>query len=204
MRVPFRFLSVVSVGLFAMPVFANSTGMVGNSGKNSNATCNSCHTGATAPTVTLTGPEALEPGATGQYTLTIKGGAGVVGGFNVAVDNAAATLQPIGSDERKEGGELTHSAPKSFSNGELRYDFSLVAPASGTVKIFGAGNSANKDGNSTKDRSSTATLSVTVNGSSGGGTIPEPEPKGGCSATGGASLSLLALAAASLLRRRRS
>jgi MYXO-CTERM domain-containing protein len=116
------------------------------------------------------------------------------------VDNAAATLQPIGSDEKKDSGELTHNKPKAFTNGELRYDFSLVAPASGTVKIFGAGNSANKDNNSTGDRSSTATLSVTVNGT-GSGT--EPEPKGGCSTTAGAPLMLLGMAAASLLRRRR-
>jgi len=195
MRASLRTLGVVSVCLLSTPVLANSTGITGQSGKDG-ATCNTCHTGGAAPTVEISGPTTLAPNATGQYTLIIKGGAANVGGFNVAVDNTAAALQ-AGAGVKKMGSELTHSEAKAFANGEARFDFSLVAPASGTVKIFGTGNSANKDFNSTGDRSAATTLSVTVSADEG-----EDESKG-CSATGGAPMLLLALASATLTRLRR-
>jgi len=197
MRASFRTLGVVSVCLLSTPVLANSTGITGQSGKDG-ATCNTCHSGGAAPTVEISGPTTLAPNATGQYTLIIKGGAANVGGFNVAVDNTAAALQ-AGAGVKKLGSELTHSEAKAFANGEARFDFSLVAPASGTVKIFGTGNSANKDFNSTGDRSSATTLSVTVSG----GTTPDEDESKGCSATGGAPMLLLALASATLTRLRR-
>ncbi|MET0403197.1 MAG: MXAN_6652 family MXYO-CTERM-anchored protein [Cystobacter sp.] len=204
MRASFVRLGVISACLLSTPVLATSTGIIDHSGK-TGMSCNMCHSGASGATVTITGPATLEPKATGQYTLIIKGGPAQVGGFNVAVDNSAAVLQ-AGTGSRKEAGELTHDKPGTFANGELRYAFSLVAPASGTIKIFGAGNSANGDYNSTKDSSATAQLSVTVGGGAGP-TEPTPdedEEKGGCSATGGAPMLLLGLAAATLGRRRRA
>ncbi|WNG15160.1 MXAN_6652 family MXYO-CTERM-anchored protein [Cystobacter fuscus] len=199
MRASLGTVSVISACLFSTSALANSSGITGQSGKNG-STCNTCHMGGTAPTVEISGPTTLEPNATGQYTLIIKGGAANVGGMNIAVDNAAAVLQ-AGEGSQKMGSELTHNGMKSFTNGELRFDFSLVAPASGSVKLFAAGNSANKNYAETGDRGSTTTLNVTVSG----GTAPtEPdEDKGGCSATGGSPMLVFALAAATLTRLRR-
>ncbi|WNG24651.1 hypothetical protein F0U62_11925 [Cystobacter fuscus] len=188
MRASLGTVGVISACLFSTSALANSSGITGQSGKDG-STCNTCHSGGSAPTVEISGPATLEPNATGQYTLIIKGGAARVGGMNIAVDNAAAVLQ-AGEGSQKIGKEITHNGLKAFTNDELRFDFSLVAPASGTVKLFAAGNSANGDYNSTGDRSSTATLDVTVD-------------QGGCSATGGSPMLVFALAAATLTRLRR-
>lgn len=190
---------VLSACLLSAPAFANSTGITGNSGKTSQ-TCSTCHTGGGATTVELAGPTSLAAGATGQYTLTIRGGPGVRGGMNVAVDNTAASLEP-GAGTKKVSNELTHNAPKPAAAGAITFDFSMVAPPSaGTVKIFAAGNSANGDANSTLDQSALASLSVNVTGSN----EPEEE-KGGCSSTGGAPVLAFALTTGlALLRRRRN
>jgi uncharacterized protein (TIGR03382 family) len=164
--------------------FAYATGQTGFSGKQSGNTCmnSTCHSGGTAPTVTLEGPDTLAAGTTGNYTLVIKGGAGVRGGFDVAVDTGSLEA---GTDSRKTGGEVTHKAPKAFSNGELRFDFSLVAPSSGgSVKLFGAGNSTNFNNEPTGDASAQTSKTITVTGGTGG----EGDDGGGCSAAAGAPL----------------
>jgi hypothetical protein len=207
MRFPsYRAAGVLTVCLMSAPALANSAGITGYSGKSS-ATCTTCHAaGAAMPTVQISGPTTLEAGATGQYTFIIKGGPGVKGGFDVAVDNAAASLT-AGTGSKKVGSELTHSVPKAFSAGEVRFDFSLVAPAAGgTVMIFGTGNSVNGDGveNVVGDSSATTSLSVLVNAPA---TNPGTnEDEGGCSSIGGAPVMLLSLLAGArtLLRRRRA
>jgi uncharacterized protein (TIGR03382 family) len=211
---------VLSLCLLSTSAFASSTGVSGYSGKNAAQTCNTCHSGGTAPTVELTGPTTLAAGATGQYVLTIRGGAAVVGGTNIAVSNTAASLEP-GAGMKKMGSEITHTSPKNFASGEVRFDFSVVAPASGgTLTIFGAGNSANNSAGQQGDMGATTTLNVTITGGSGGGTDggtggpdagPGTDPgtgdddKGGCSTTGGTPLLVFSLIAAgmTLLRRRR-
>lgn len=203
-----KFLSYGAAGVLAATLLstsalANGLGKTGSSGKSGSQPCTMCHNGGAAPTVELSGPKTLSAGAKGQYTLIIRGGAAVKGGMNVAVSNTTAALE-AGTDLKKEGSELTHKAAKAFSNGELRFDFSMTAPsAAGTVTLFGAGNSANGNGDITGDQSATTTLDVTV--TAPGGTNPEPEePAGGCSSTGGAPALMFVLAAAgvTLLRRR--
>jgi MYXO-CTERM domain-containing protein len=209
-------VGVVSVFLFSASALANSTGVTTRSGKNPSMTCagSTCHSGTAArPVVTLTGPDSLNAGETGTFTITISGGPAVAGGMNVAVDNAQASLQP-GTGQKKQGAEITHSAPKDFANNTVSFDFTMIAPAAGgTVRIFGAGNSVNKDGANTGDTSAAVTKDVTIVGSGtdggtqpDGGTDPDEEMPGcGCSAGSSAPLfPLLALLAAGARRRRRS
>lgn len=203
----YRAAGVLTVCLMSTNALAYAAGITGYSGKGS-ATCTSCHAaGAAAPTVEISGPTTLDAGATGNYKLIIRGGPGVKAGFDVAVDNSAASLT-AGTGSKKVGSELTHSAPKAFSAGEASFDFTMTAPANGgTVMIFGAGNSVNGDGkeNVVGDASKTATLSVLVN-------APASTPStnaddgGGCTSTGGAPVMLLSLLAGgmTLLRRRRA
>jgi uncharacterized protein (TIGR03382 family) len=197
---------VLAVCMLSMPVLANSkgTGATGNSGKTASMTCITCHTGGASPTVEISGPATLDAGATGQYKLTIRGGAAVKGGMNVAVSNTAASLVP-GAGLQKIGSEIIHNAPKDFANGEVSFDFSLTAPSTGgTLTIFGAGNSTNGDTKESGDRAGTAKLDVTVTGGTDLGNGNEDE--GGCSATGGAPMLVFALSALTLnrFRRRRS
>lgn len=207
MRFPsYRAAAVLTVCLMSAPALAYTAGITGYSGKGS-ATCTTCHAaGAAAPTVEISGPTTLDAGATGNYSLIIRGGPGVKAGFDVAVDNASASLT-AGAGSKKVGSELTHSVPKAFSAGEARFDFTMTAPAGGgTVMIFGVGNSVNGDGkeNVVGDASKAATLSVLVNAPA---SVPSAvDEGGGCSSTSGAPVMLLSLLAGgmTLLRRRRA
>ncbi|WP_225413333.1 MXAN_6652 family MXYO-CTERM-anchored protein [Stigmatella hybrida] len=220
-----RAVGMWSLFLLSTPVLANSTGISGQSGKQ-NTTCVSCHVDGTAgATVEISGPASLAAGETGQYKLIIRGGPAVVGGYNVAVNSTSAVLQPS-EGSRKVGDELTHSAPKAFVASEVSFDFSLVAPSTpSTLTIYGAGNSANGDKNSTLDRAVASTFTVTVAGGTGtpdagtpdagtpdagtpdAGNGDEPgddeDDKGGCSAGGGTAVLSFAVTAAGLLLSRR-
>ncbi|MHA7634214.1 MXAN_6652 family MXYO-CTERM-anchored protein [Corallococcus sp. M7] len=195
-------VGAIAVCLVAGSAFANSTGINGRSGKQSvSCTASGCHGGgSSAPSVTLEGPTALTAGQTGQYSLIITGGPGTKAGMNVAVDGATLTA---GSGTKLLSGELTHSLPKTFTDGSARFDFSLVAPATnGTYKVYAAGNSVNGDNAATGDSHANATLDVVVTG----GSDPKPveEDEGGCSAaTSGAPAVLIAVFAALAARRRR-
>lgn len=183
---------------------AYSTGQTGFSGKQANMTCmgSGCHSGGATPTVTLEGPDTLAAGATGNYKLIISGGAGTRGGFNVAVSSGDLRA---GSGQRKASDELTHSAPRNFSNGRLEFDFTLVAPASGgNITLFGAGNSTNGNFAETGDGSAQAQKTITVTGGTNGGGNNGDDEGGGCAAAGGAPLlgAVLMVLGARLRRRR--
>lgn len=155
---------LVFVLLVPLTAAANQLGAVGYSGKQGE-TCNKCHSGGGAPTVTLTGPSTLPAGQTGSYTLTVTGGAGTRGGMNVAADVADAVLQGVGSETTAFSNEVHHASPKAFSGGKVTFAFTLVAPPySGAVKLFGAGNSCNGNGGDSGDRAGTTTFTVTVTG----------------------------------------
>lgn len=150
--------------LLPLTAFANQLGAVGYSGKQGE-TCNKCHSGGGAPTVTLTGPSSLQAGQTGSYTLTVTGGAGVRAGMNVAADVADAVLQGVGSETTAFSNEVHHASPKGFSGGKATFVFTLVAPPySGAVKLFGAGNSCNGNGGDSGDRAGTTTFTISVTG----------------------------------------
>ncbi|RYZ43677.1 MAG: hypothetical protein EOO71_02575 [Myxococcaceae bacterium] len=205
MRHLFRIAGVFAVStLWSTSAFATSTGITGQSGKDG-VMCSTCHKGGEVPTVVLEGPATLEPGATGQYTFIMRGGAAKTGGVDIAVDAAGANLV-AGTGTKKLGAELVHTAPQDFTAGELRFNFSLVAPSTDvTLKLFGAGNSSNADKSSDGDRAAATTLSVKV----GNGTpvvvdpLPAESDSGGCSAAGTAPVWGLALAGLAMLRRRR-
>jgi uncharacterized protein (TIGR03382 family) len=203
---------VLAVCLFSISAHANLTGIAQRSGKQSAAQtcmaagCHNVNPSTIIPTVELTGPATLAAGATGNYKLTIRGGAAVKGGMNVAVSNSGGTLNPAGGDLKSLAGELTHTAPKDFTNNEVSFDFTLVAPsAAGTSKLFASGNSTNGNGSNDGDHSASTTLEVQITGvSQPPGPPPDPEEEdGGCSTAGGAPLlALLALIAAVGLGRR--
>ncbi|HVG57096.1 MAG TPA: MXAN_6652 family MXYO-CTERM-anchored protein [Hyalangium sp.] len=202
---------VLTACLFSVSAHANLNGIAQRSGKQGAAQscmaagCHNVNPGA-MPTVELTGPTSLAAGATGNYTLIIRGGAAVRAGMNVAVSNNGGTLNPAAGDLKILAGELTHTAPKNFTGNEARFDFTLVAPsAAGTSKLFASGNSTNGTGSNDGDHSASTTLDVQITGIAPP-PGPDPDPKedeGGCSAAGGAPLlALLALIAAVGLGRR--
>jgi uncharacterized protein (TIGR03382 family) len=208
---------VVAAIFLSSQAQAYGAGQTDHSGKTGTKTCMSgCHgtsPSAAIPTVTIDGPATLEAGATGNHKLTITGGAGVKGGMNVAT--SSGTLGIVGSDLKAAGGELTHTAPKAFTEGAVTFDFTFKAPATaGTTTLYASGNSTNGDGTWDGDRSVSITKAVQVtaantpdagtgNPDAGTGNPGNGDDDGGCSAAGGAPLlALLALIAAAGLRRR--
>jgi len=162
-RHPIALAVTLTLVFAATPAQANSTGIIGFSGKDG-ISCNSCHMGGTAPTVTLQGPQSLDVGQTGAFSLTILSNRRTQqrhGGLNVASN--AGTLV-AGGGTRILGGELTHTQPR-MNDGDDRavFAFQWIAPmTSGTYTLWAAGNSVNLNGANTGDLAATALLNVVV------------------------------------------
>ncbi len=187
-----RVHTVVLGALFgcAVPLlaFAKPSGVEGYSGQQG-STCVSCHdSGAAVPTVTFEGPATVQPGQSQQYTVVITGGPASEGGIGISVDDPTATLQP-GEGSRLRGRELSHSSPKPFAAGEVRFPFTVVAPSGpGVMTLYAAGMSANGTGGTSGDGVGTSQLQVQVASSSVPGApapapSPTPEPEAPAPAT---------------------
>ncbi|TKC94186.1 MXAN_6652 family MXYO-CTERM-anchored protein [Polyangium fumosum] len=203
----FRVVGVFAVlALGSSPALAASAGITGQSGKKG-ATCITCHKGGEPCTVEFEGPTTLAPGATGQYSFVIRGGAAKTGGMDISVDHEEASLETGSGGMKKLGAELTHSAPQPFNAGELRFDFSLVAPVTDvTLTLFGAGNSSNADLLPEGDRAAATKLTVRV-GEGSPVEVPDGEGEndsgGGCGTAGSAPVWSLVMVRLASFRRRR-
>ena len=144
--------------------------------------CNDCHSGGTAPSVTLLGPTSVEPGSTHQYTLVIgQVGDQTRGGLNVAAPagtlatggvDAVATQLLFGAGGRN---EITHLEPKAGSGGETRFSFLWTAPPSFTSLTLTAwGNAVNGNVAITGDRAARALLEIVAAGQPTPGPTPTP------------------------------
>ena len=161
-----RFSALLVSVLIATPALAHEGGITGYSGKSS-SNCTDCHNGGTTPTVSFTGPSTLATGATGTYTFEVKGGAGSVGGLDIAVSGTSAKLAVVDAKTKLASKEITHTAAKSFSSGSVSWQFDVTAPSSaGSFTIYGYGVSANGDDSPDGDNAAGATLSVSVSSSS--------------------------------------
>jgi uncharacterized protein (TIGR03382 family) len=216
--------SLVAACFLSFPAEANLNGISGRSSKQGQGCmtsgCHATNPSPTAPTVQIQGPTTLAAGATGNYTLVITGGPAVKAGMNVAVSNGGGTLNAGVGSKVFGSNELTHSAPKDFTNNEARFDFTLVAPSTaGSVVMFASGNSTNGNGANSGDNAVSTQVTIQVTGGStpdggtgtpdGGGGGGDGDGDGddeggcGCSGAGGAPMvALLALVAAHLRRRR--
>jgi hypothetical protein len=174
--------------MLAADARAHEDGISGYSGKSSTI-CSECHSGGATPTVSLSGPTSLQAGASGTYTLTITGGAAVAGGLDAALDSASLTagahLATVSASTQILSGEVTHTAPVSFTGGSLSFQLSVVAPpAARTMTLYAAGNSTNHNGEDSGDKAAATTMSITVTGN-----VPPPAPPDFAGAPPGADLS---------------
>ncbi len=158
-------LSIIVVAL-AVPgaVFGLSSGIAGYSGNpatNGGAICAGCHGGGIVPMVTLAGPTLVAPNSTNSYTLTISGGQNVAGGLDVSA--TAGTLMASDAGTKLLNAEVVQSAPRNVNgSGEVIFTFDLMAPASGTLTLYAAGNSVNNASGTQGDMAAATTLIVTV------------------------------------------
>ncbi len=139
----------------------HSTGMTGFSGRQT-VTCNQCHSGGTAPTVTLDGPIYVLHDSTRSFSFTVAGGQRVAAGLDIAVDSGTLVATDAGTFVSMS--ELTHNTPLAVdSAGEATWSFDFTAPAApATVTMWAAGNSVNLNGKNRGDKASTTTRTITV------------------------------------------
>ena len=169
----FLYLMGVAIALWAIlptpRVEASAGGRSGFSGdpaSNAGTVCTVCHTpgGAPIPIVSLGGPSVIDAGTTALYAVTLQGGAGATAGVGIAAGSDIGTLQPAGcGDLQPLDGELTHNAPKPFSNGSAYFFFNYTAPNyNTTVTLYAAGNSTNGALDLLGDGVASTSYSVTV------------------------------------------
>ena len=155
--------TMIAAVLHPAPAVAFPTGETLHSGKQG-VTCNVCHSGGVAPSVSFSGPTELAVGATGTYHFEVESMAAKqkAAGFNVAASDGTLAVVPD-QDEQLIGNELTHTMPQDNVNMVAGWDFTWTAPsAAGTYTLFGAGNSVNLNGLPTGDRASATTFMVMV------------------------------------------
>ncbi len=172
---------VITALVLAIPggLLASSNGISGFSGEGG-ATCNTCHMGGVAPTVTLTGPTLVAPNSNNTYTLTISGGQQVAGGLGVST--TAGTLAASDPGTKILNAEVVQSAPRNADgNGDVIFTFDLTAPPSGTLTLYAAGNSVNGANAAQGDLAAATSLLVTVEEE--GNQPPVSDPNGPYSAS---------------------
>jgi len=153
------------------PVEAYSSGIFGRSGNpatNGGTTCNSCHNGGTAPTVTIAGPSTVAPLSSNTYALKISGGQEIAGGLDVSATSGTLGVTDIGTQLLS--GEITHDNPRNAAaDGSVTFTFQWTAPSSaGSATLYAAGNSVDLSGSSSGDRAGTASKAITVASTSSG------------------------------------
>ena len=93
-----------------------------------------CH-GISAPTdtvlVTVTGPHTVIAGSSNHYTITMRGGPAVEGGFDLTV--GSGEVYPVDTTTQRMWNfftkfELTHLVPKAYDSGAVSWEFSYQAP----------------------------------------------------------------------------
>lgn len=177
--------SAVVIGTSAF-IMKHGTGIAGYVGSPGESTCTACHSANTAvsgtsiiATPAFTGNQYV-PGQT--YTLQIGVGSLSLNSFgfgceilNSSNTNAGVMQNPqagvqfsVAANGRK---SATHTAKKA-GTGFTTFQFEWVAPASGNVNIYAAGNAVNNNGTFLGDAASTVSLALTA--SSGASVVENP------------------------------
>ncbi len=135
-----------------------SSGITGYSGK-SGVTCSVCHSGGTPPTVTLSGPTQLKVDERASYTITISGGQKAGAGIDIA--KSRGRFFATDSNTRVQNTEIIHNSP--FVGDPISVAFDLQAPPTpGTVTLYAAGNSVNRNGGTSGDAPATTTFVIQI------------------------------------------
>ena len=156
----------IAVTLAAAAAEGRSSGITGHSGKG-RQTCNAggCHSGGERPDASFAGPDTLAAGATASFRFTVVATSPLAraAGLNVAADAGAFTAVS-GQGARVTTGELTHNEPKDNDGARTAsWEFLWTAPAvPGRYRLYGAGNSVNRNGQSSGDRADITQYDVQV------------------------------------------
>ncbi len=174
-------LGVCAIALVIGSAGSSGAKMTGITGKS--AGCNPCHSGGTAPTVTITGPTSVTVGSTNEYLLQVFDvGSQHYGGLDAsATGGTLATGGSYSTGTQLSSGEITHTAAKGSDGTSVKFSFFWTAPIStGAYALQAAGAAVNGDGGTGGDNWSTTSFSITVNPAPTptltGGTTPTASP----------------------------
>ncbi len=168
------FAALVALLLLIAPLaHAESTGIVGRSGKQAGTFCNACHGDGTFQTdAVITGPTSVAASSIHTYTVTISvsgpdAANAVNAGFNAAASAGVLSSRDSSVQVAMFGGaaEVTHVfPPKDLIANTVSYQFRWEAPATtGTYTIYAAVNATNGSATESGDDPDLATpLVVTV------------------------------------------
>jgi glucose/arabinose dehydrogenase len=151
------------------------SGFSGNPDTNAGASCSVCHApdGAAPPAIGIVGSNTMDAGTTNNFYVVMTGGPAQTAGVDIATENGAGNLLPYDSDLYVLNNELTHSAPKHFSDNAVGFIFRYTAPNYDTeVTLHAAGNSTNGAVDLLGDGIATTSLDITITN----GFEPPPEP----------------------------
>lgn len=132
-------------------LYAYPGGITGRTLKTSTSGC-SCHgnSASTTVTVAISGPDTLNTGQTGQYTLTITRSASTGAGLDIA--DRTGVLAPVSTNIHVSNGELTQNNNISMTGGSVSVNFSYTAPSSSTIDtIWATGLATNSNGGTSGD-----------------------------------------------------
>jgi len=125
--------------------------------------CDGCHSGGTAPTVSLISDvDQIEPSQPVTLTISVSATNGPVGGFYLHC--SVGTFQVIDSGTRAVTPDgVTHNAPRMATGNTITFTVGWTAPAEvGGVDFFLYGVSANNDGRNSGDGAGSAVASYAI------------------------------------------
>jgi hypothetical protein len=131
--------------------------------------CNQCHTGGTAPVVTLEGPSTLAAGQTADYALVVKTGQSRATGAIAVTDGVV--LAPLTGVRDSFGEMVPNGSALAVAGGQVKLTFRVTAPMSGTsLRLWAVGLAATGSAVS-GDKAAHTLRDITVTG----GTPPKPD-----------------------------
>ncbi len=136
-------MAALALGFGAANLHAYSDGVSGKAQSAQGCSCHSTSPNANgAVTVSISGPQGVQPGATASYTISVAGGpSGTTGGFDLA--KTGGTWVP-GANTQVLGSDLTHSVGT-----QRTWSFQWTAPATaGTYSLYAVAMSTNGGGTS--------------------------------------------------------
>ncbi|WP_394828916.1 choice-of-anchor V domain-containing protein [Pendulispora albinea] len=186
--VPIAALAALSglATLTAHPRFARANpGTLGFSGKPYNGvseTCSkaNCHTGGTAPTLTLNVPQTMQAGSQAELTVTVAGNSQGTS-LNAAVPSGllVASGQNTAVPGNNKDSEITAITPVP-AGATGTYKFRVTAPATnGPFMLWVAGMATDRNGTKAGDGVATATRTITVTGGAAPGADAGTRTDGG-------------------------
>lgn len=181
---------VLSMSVASTVALANTGGVAGYTGKPTASapqgeSCNQCHSGGTAPQVSLNGPSSLMAGQTSEYTLVVTTSARAAGG--VAATDGVVLTPIAGGGLRDSFGELVQNGT---TNGTTTYRFNVTAPATGSsIRLWAVGLAAGGSTGTAGDRAMHITRDISVTGGGGSSSSGEEPPPSSSGGNGGTSSS---------------